>query len=160
VTVSDRGTGQGSVISPLLANIYLRYVFDLYAERWRRREDAGDMIFVRYADDFIVGFQYETDTGRDARAVKGVCADTASREDPVDRVRAFCSQRPQTADLANRKPSTSWASPSSVVNPARVNSNSYGRPGGTACGAKLRMVKEESRSPNRGNGCAMFCAAT
>ena len=38
VTISDRGTGQGSVISPLLANIYLHYVFDLWAERWRRRE--------------------------------------------------------------------------------------------------------------------------
>ena len=53
VTVSDRGTGQGSVISPLLANIYLHYVFDLWAERWRRREAAGDMIIVRYADDGV-----------------------------------------------------------------------------------------------------------
>jgi group II intron reverse transcriptase/maturase len=61
VTVSDRGTGQGSVISPLLANIYLHYALDLWAERWRRREATGDMIFVRYADDFIVGFQHEAD---------------------------------------------------------------------------------------------------
>jgi RNA-directed DNA polymerase len=51
VTVSDKGTGQGSVISPLLANIYLHYTFDLWAERWRRREATGDMIIVRYADD-------------------------------------------------------------------------------------------------------------
>ena len=51
VTSSDRGTGQGSVISPLLANLYLHYVFDLWAERWRKREAAGDMIIVRYADD-------------------------------------------------------------------------------------------------------------
>ena len=41
VTVSDKGTGQGSVISPLLANLYLHYVFDLWAERWRRREAAA-----------------------------------------------------------------------------------------------------------------------
>ena len=61
VTVSDRGTGQGSVISPLLANIYLHYALDLWAERWRRREATGDMIIVRYADDFIVGFQHEVD---------------------------------------------------------------------------------------------------
>ena len=47
VTVSDKGTGQGSVISPLLANLYLHYVFDLWAERWRRREAAGNMIIVR-----------------------------------------------------------------------------------------------------------------
>jgi RNA-directed DNA polymerase len=61
VTVSARGTGQGAVISPLLANIYLHYVFDLWAARWRRREATGDMIIVRYADDFIVGFQHEGD---------------------------------------------------------------------------------------------------
>jgi retron-type reverse transcriptase len=43
VTVEEKGTGQGSVISPLLANVYLHYVFDLWAERWRRREATGDM---------------------------------------------------------------------------------------------------------------------
>jgi group II intron reverse transcriptase/maturase len=64
VTVSDRGTGQGSVISPLLANIYLHYALDLWALRWRRRVATGDMIFVRYADDFIVGFQHESDARR------------------------------------------------------------------------------------------------
>ncbi len=64
VTASDRGTGQGSVISPLLANIYLHYVFDLWAERWRRREATGDMIIVRYADDIVVGFAHEMDARR------------------------------------------------------------------------------------------------
>jgi group II intron reverse transcriptase/maturase len=64
VTVSDRGTAQGSVISPLLANIYLHYVLDLWAERWRRREASGDMIIVRYADDFVVGFEHEADARR------------------------------------------------------------------------------------------------
>ena len=64
VTVSDRGTGQGSVISPLLANIYLHYSLDLWAVRWRRRQATGDMIIVRYADDFIVGFQHESDARR------------------------------------------------------------------------------------------------
>src|SRR6056297_145990 len=64
VTVSDRGTGQGSVISPLLANVYLHYVFDLWARRWRRREAKGDMIIVRYADDIVVGFEHETDARR------------------------------------------------------------------------------------------------
>src|SRR5262252_9305640 len=64
VTVSDRGTGQGAVISPLLANIYLHYALDLWAMRWRRREATGDMIIVRYADDFIIGFQHESDGRR------------------------------------------------------------------------------------------------
>lgn len=64
VTVSDKGTGQGSVISPLLANIYLHYSLDLWAERWRRREATGDMIIVRYADDVVVGFEHEADARR------------------------------------------------------------------------------------------------
>jgi group II intron reverse transcriptase/maturase len=64
VTVSEKGTGQGSVASPLLANVYLHYVFDLWAERWRRREATGDMVIVRYADDTVVGFQHEADARR------------------------------------------------------------------------------------------------
>ena len=64
VTVSDRGTGQGSVISPLLANIYLHYVLDLWVERWRRHEATGDMIIVRYADDLVAGFEHEADARR------------------------------------------------------------------------------------------------
>ncbi len=61
---SDRGTGQGSAISPLLANIYLHYVLDLWAERWRRREAEGNVILVRYADDIIVGFERQSDALR------------------------------------------------------------------------------------------------
>jgi RNA-directed DNA polymerase len=64
VTVDDRGTGQGSVISPLLGNIYLHYVLDLWAKRWRQREATGDMVIVRYADDVVVGFEHEGDARR------------------------------------------------------------------------------------------------
>jgi group II intron reverse transcriptase/maturase len=64
VKFSARGTAQGSVISPLLANIYLHNVLDLWAVDWRQNEATGDMIIVRYADDFIVGFQHESDARR------------------------------------------------------------------------------------------------
>jgi group II intron reverse transcriptase/maturase len=64
VTTSDKGTGQGSVISPLLANVYLHYVFDLWANRWRRHEATGEVIIVRYADDIVVGFEHEADARR------------------------------------------------------------------------------------------------
>jgi len=77
VTASDRGTGQGSVISPLLANIYLHYVFDLWAERWRRHQATGDMIIVRYADDFIVGFEHESDARRFWNAMRERLAEFA-----------------------------------------------------------------------------------
>ena len=64
VTVADSGTGQGAVISPLLGNIYLHYVFDLWAERWRRQEARRDVIVVRYADDLVAGFEHENDARR------------------------------------------------------------------------------------------------
>jgi group II intron reverse transcriptase/maturase len=64
VTVSETGTGQGSVISPLLANVYLHYVFDLWAERWRRREATDTMIITRYADDLVIGFERRADAHR------------------------------------------------------------------------------------------------
>src|ERR1700733_2340677 len=58
------GTPQGAVVSPLLANVYLHYVFDLWVEAWRRKVATGDVVVVRYADDLVVGFQYRTDAER------------------------------------------------------------------------------------------------
>jgi RNA-directed DNA polymerase len=60
-TRQEEGTPQGGSISPLLANIYLHYVFDLWADQWRKTQANGEMIIVRYADDFVVGFQHESD---------------------------------------------------------------------------------------------------
>src|SRR5881396_1668511 len=58
------GTPQGAVVSPLTANIYLHYVFDLWVEDWRKKVAKGDVIVVRYADDLVVGFQHRTDAER------------------------------------------------------------------------------------------------
>jgi RNA-directed DNA polymerase len=63
-TELEEGSPQGATISPLLANIYLHYVLDLWAQRWRRRFSTGDVVIVRYADDFIVGFQKRSDAVR------------------------------------------------------------------------------------------------
>jgi len=62
--MSESGTPQGGSISPLLANIYLHYVFDLWADLWRKNKANGDMIIVRYADDIIVGFQHRSEAKR------------------------------------------------------------------------------------------------
>src|SRR5258708_1667285 len=58
------GTPQGAVISPLLANIYLHYVFDLWIEAWRKKVARGEMIAIRYADDLVVGFQHRDEAER------------------------------------------------------------------------------------------------
>jgi RNA-directed DNA polymerase len=92
VTQAETGTPQGAVVSPLLANVYLHYVFDLWVQQWRHRHARGSMIVVRYADDSVVGFRA---TGRrrailvrDARAHGAVRAVGASAQDTPDRVRS------------------------------------------------------------------------
>src|ERR1700741_44338 len=64
LVVTEEGTPQGAVISPLLANIYLHYVYDLWTHRWRQRCATGDVIVVRYADDTIVGFEHQHEAER------------------------------------------------------------------------------------------------
>ena len=63
-TRSEEGAPQGGSASPFLANVYLHYVFDLWVQQWRQRQARGDMIVVRFADDFIVGFQHKSDAER------------------------------------------------------------------------------------------------
>jgi RNA-directed DNA polymerase len=61
---TEEGTAQGASVSPLLANVYLHYVFDLWADRWRRRHAHGDVILVRFADDYVAGFEHREDAER------------------------------------------------------------------------------------------------
>lgn len=64
------GTPQGAVISPLLANVFLHYVLDLWIDHWRQNHARGQVIVVRYADDFIIGFQYQSDANRCFRELR------------------------------------------------------------------------------------------
>ena len=63
-TAFEEGVPQGASASPLLANVYLHYVFDLWADQWRRRHARGDVVIVRFADDFVVGFEHRGDAER------------------------------------------------------------------------------------------------
>src|SRR6195256_6356965 len=63
-TATEQGSPQGASVSPLLANVYLHYVLDLWADWWRKRFARGDVIVVRWADDFIVGFEHQQDAQR------------------------------------------------------------------------------------------------
>ena len=60
----EEGTPQGSSVSPILSNLYLHHVFDLWAQQWRRKHARGEMIVVRYADDILAGFQHKSDAER------------------------------------------------------------------------------------------------
>ena len=61
---TEQGTVQGASVSPLLANVYLHYVFDLWADQWRQRQARGDVILTRFADDYIAGFEHRDDAER------------------------------------------------------------------------------------------------
>ncbi len=63
-TACEEGVPQGASASPLLANVYLHYVFDLWAHQWRGRHARGEVVIVRFADDFVVGFEYRSDALR------------------------------------------------------------------------------------------------
>ncbi len=69
------GTAQGASVSPLLSNVYLHYVFDLWADQWRRRHAHGDVIITRFADDYIVGFEHERDARRFLADLRGRLAE-------------------------------------------------------------------------------------
>ncbi len=87
---SEEGTPQGGSASPLLANIYLHYVFDLWVQHWRKTKAKGDVIVVRWADDFVVGFEHQQDAEQFHHEIGGtlrqVQTDTASRENARHRV--------------------------------------------------------------------------
>ena len=124
MTLSEKGTGQGAVISPLLANVYLHSVIDLWAMQRRRREAKGDMIVVRYADDLVLGFEPEADARRFREALRARLEAFAlslhpDKTRPRIAVRGSAATRRRTARLAgsaSRRPSTSSASPSSAAN--------------------------------------------
>jgi RNA-directed DNA polymerase len=63
-STTEEGTAQGASASPLLANVYLHYVFDLWADQWRRRHARGDVILLRFADDYVAGFEHREDAER------------------------------------------------------------------------------------------------
>ncbi len=95
------GSPQGASVSPLLANVYLHYVFDRWARQWRQRHARGDMVVTRFADDFVVGFQYlgdaKTVPQRSSRAVREVQLGAAPGQDSPDRVRPLRGVEPKEA---------------------------------------------------------------
>src|SRR5215471_10761777 len=161
VTVSDKGTGQGSVVS-LLANVYLHYAFDLWAARWRRREATGDMIIVRYADDIVVGFETEAEARRFWDAMRARLREFSLSLHP-EKTRLIEFGRFAAVTRRQRgigKPETfNFLGFTFICGKSRQGQFQLnGRPGQTACALRSRKLRKScdggciSRSPNRGAG--------
>ena len=105
---TPEGTAQGASVSPLLANVYLHYVFDLWADQWRRRHAHGDVVIVRFADDYIVGFQHRDDAERFLAELRGRLAkfnlELASEKTRLIEFGRFAAERRQKRGLG--KPET------------------------------------------------------
>ena len=134
------------MISPLLANIYLHYVFDLWAERWRRREATGDMIIVRYADDLVVGFEHEADARRFLDAMRERLEEFALSLHP-DKTRLIEFGRFAAAnrEQARARQTGDLRFPGLHLHLRQIApgqaSNSNGRPDATACGRSWRKSR-------------------
>ena len=104
---------------------YLHYVFDLWADAWRRKVATGDVIIVRYADDLVMGFQHRAEAVRFLEEFKARLEDSAAElhpeKDPVDRVRALCGPQTETVgQRETRRPSRSTrASPTTAGDATR-----------------------------------------
>jgi retron-type reverse transcriptase len=123
---SVEGTPQGSGISPLPANIFLHYVLNLWIQQWRKSQARGSVIFVRYCDDFVIGFQYEEDARR-------LWADLSTRLSKFglglheDKTRLlefgkFAKEGFSSVVYRGRKRSIFWDSPTIAVNRGMVGS--------------------------------------
>jgi RNA-directed DNA polymerase len=107
-TAYEEGVPQGASVSPLLANVYLHYVFDLWAHQWRSRHARGDVVIVRFADDFVVGFEHRDDAERfweDLRArLAEFCLELNAEKTRLIEFGRFAAERRKASGLG--KPET------------------------------------------------------
>ena len=117
------GTPQGAVISPLFANVFLHYVVDLWINDWRKRQAEGEVIIVRYADDFVIGFREESDARRCLAALGERLAkfglELHREKTRLIEFGRYAEERRANAAMAHRRRSTFWVSRISVGRPWR-----------------------------------------
>lgn len=150
VSPTEKGTPQGAMISPLLANIYLHYVFDRWAQQWRKRHAQSNVIFVRYADDIVVGFAQREEAesfkaGLHARMAQFALTLHPEKTRPIEFGRHAAANR-KARGLGKPEPSTSWASRISAGAPGAAGSCFGGHPGATGC------TRSSSRSRRNSGG--------
>ena len=139
------GTPQGAVISPLLANVYLHYVLDLWVEVWRRKVASGELIVVRYADDLVVGFQHREDAERFLREFRERLAAFELELHP-EKTRLIDSGGSRRAhgnsvERENLKRSRSLGSRITARRTRKAISSSAARPWVNACEQRCRLSR-------------------
>ncbi|MBP7690453.1 MAG: hypothetical protein KA764_00970 [Anaerolineales bacterium] len=163
-TASEEGTPQGGLISPILANIYLHYVFDLWVHDWRKRHARGDVIVVRYVDDFVLGFAHRAEAEQFQRELKERLS-KFSLELHADKTRLIEFGRFAAANRERRgesKPETfNFLGFTHICGKTRQGKFAVWRQTmRKRLRAKLKAIKMElmrrlhTRLPEQGNGCA------
>jgi group II intron reverse transcriptase/maturase len=165
------GTPQGAVVSPLLANIYLHYVFDLWVSQWRRKQAHGDVIVVRYADDAVLGFE----SRKEAEAFLEQLRERMQKfglELHPEKTRLiefgrFAEENRRQEERVGPRPSIFWASRTLVGRLGRAaGSRLDGRRSRSGCAANCKRFGWScagggmNGSPRPGRGCARWCRAT
>ena len=158
-SATEEGVPQGASVSPLLANVYLHYVFDLWADQWRRRNARGDVVLVRFADDFVVGFEHREDAERFLADLRDRFAEFGLELHP-DKTRLiefgrFAAARRQRRGLGSLRRSSSWASRISARRPGTGGSSSSGSRARRRCApssnrSRPRCATDASPDPRTG----------
>jgi hypothetical protein len=166
----ETGTPQGSVISPLLANLYLHYGFDLWVNVWRQKWAQGEVVVIRYADDSIAGFQYQTDADRFLENLRERLAMFGLELHP-DKTRRiefgrFAEENRKRRGKGNPRRSISWALPTSVGRTTWDGLQYGARRSANACGQSFDASRRSSTSectipcPKPVSGSNRSCKAT
>jgi hypothetical protein len=165
-----KGTPQGASVSPLLANVYLHYVFDLWAKAWRNRHATGDMIIVRFADDVVVGFQHERDARRFQDELRQRLAkfglELAEDKTRLIEFGRFAAETGAGEVSESPRPSRSWGSCTSARPPGTASSSSSVTRSPNGCARSCASSTSRSSgagicpSPSREHGWPAWCAAT
>ena len=147
---TEVGSPQGATVSPLLANICLHYVLDLWAEQWRRRNGHGDIIIVRYADDFVLGFEHHLDAQRFLKELRERLAkfklDLHPEKTRLLRFGRFASAQCKTSGLSGAPPTFNFLGLTHCCSRSRQGKFLLQRHTmRTRMTAKLRAIKLELR---------------
>jgi len=128
---SEMGTVQGGSISPLLSNIYLHYVFDLWVQRWRRKQAGGEVIFVRFADDFVAGFERRHEAERFLAELRERFAEFGlelhAEKTRIVEFGRYAERDRRNRGTANRRRLIFWASRTAAEKPGRDASRFCGK---------------------------------